>query len=194
MASGGKVCAVDPLDCPHHHAYLSENDCVSQRLEHCSRRLRSIPTSNWSTFIPSASWFPLHSSRTVGTSLGLRYDPMHPELRRAYEAEMTTAISRYDAGDLSVAFAHLERAHILGQSFSITHARTHWWMLKVGLRNRDIVEIAGQIPRILGALLFSRIWVPIGNTGGARVPPFKPMPIPYELQALLDQYGRKANQ
>jgi hypothetical protein len=118
---------------------------------------------------------------------------MHPELRRAYDAEMTTAAGLYDAGDLQLTFSHLERAHILGQSFSIAHVRTHWWMLKVGVRNRDLVEITGQIPRILGALLFSRIWVPIGNTGGARVPPFKPMPIPYELQVVLDKYGRKTN-
>lgn len=117
---------------------------------------------------------------------------MHPKLQRAYNAEMTTAARLYDAGELQLAFAHLERAHILGQSFSIAHARTHWWMLKVGLRNRDVVEIIGQIPRILGALLFSRIWVPIGNTGGARVPPFRSMPIPQELQVLLDQYGHKA--
>lgn len=103
---------------------------------------------------------------------------------------MTAALTRYNAGDLRLAFSHLERAHILGQSFPIEHARAHWWMLKVGWRNRDIVEIIGQIPRILGALLFSRIWVPIGNTGGARVPPFKSMPIPDDLQVLLDKYGR----
>ncbi|MBK8276837.1 MAG: DUF3703 domain-containing protein [Nitrospira sp.] len=119
---------------------------------------------------------------------------MHPELRRAYDTEMMTAARLYNAGDLQLAFSHLERAHILGQSFSIAHARTHWWMLKVGVRNRDIVEITGQIPRILGALFFSRIWVPIGNTGGARVFPFKSMPIPHELQVLLDQYRPKANQ
>jgi hypothetical protein len=118
---------------------------------------------------------------------------MHQKLRQAYNAEMTTAARLYNAGDLQLAFAHLERAHILGQSFSIAHARTHWWMLKVGVRNRDIVEILGQIPRILGALLFSRIWVPIGNTGGARVPPFKPMPIPDELQSILNQYTPNAN-
>ncbi|MBX3329252.1 MAG: DUF3703 domain-containing protein [Nitrospira sp.] len=114
---------------------------------------------------------------------------MHPELRRAYDAEMTAAIGQYEAGDLQLAFSHLERAHILGQLFPIEHARTHWWMLKVGLRRRDVVEIAGQIPRIVGALLFSRIWVPIGNTGGARVPPFKSMPIPEDLQTLLDKHG-----
>ncbi|HWF59800.1 MAG TPA: DUF3703 domain-containing protein [Nitrospira sp.] len=117
---------------------------------------------------------------------------MHPELRRAYDAEMTAAVSRYHDGDLRVAFSHLERAHILGQSFPIEHARSHWWMLKVGWRRRDFVEITGQIPRIVGSLLFSRIWTPSGNTGGAHVPPFKSMPIPADLQTLLDQYGRGA--
>jgi len=115
---------------------------------------------------------------------------MHPELRKAYDAEMTAAVTRYNTGDLQLAFSHLERAHILGQSFPIEHARTHWWMLKVGWKRRDFVEIAGQLPRILGALLFSRMWVPIGNTGGARVPPFQSMPIPEDLQRLLDKYGR----
>lgn len=117
---------------------------------------------------------------------------MHPILREAYYAELTAAVSQYDAGDLPLAFSHLERAHILGQSFPIEHARAHWWMLKVGWKRRDLVEIAGQIPRILGSLLFSRVWVPKGNTGGARVSGFKSMPIPEDLQALLDRYGRDA--
>ncbi|MBS0184690.1 MAG: DUF3703 domain-containing protein [Nitrospira sp.] len=103
---------------------------------------------------------------------------------------MTAAMNHYSIGNFQPAFPHLERAHILGQSFSIEHARTHWWMLKVGWRCRDFVEITGQIPRIVGSLLFSRILVPSGNTGGARVPPFKSMPIPADLQILLDQYGR----
>lgn len=117
---------------------------------------------------------------------------MHPMLRQAYEGEMTTAITRYNAGDLQLAFSHLERAHILGQSFPIEHARAHWWMLKVGWKRRDFVEITCQIPRIVGSFLFSRIWVPKGNTGRARMPGFKPMPIPEDLQALLDKYGRDA--
>jgi hypothetical protein len=50
---------------------------------------------------------------------------MPPILRQAYETEMTMAINRYDAGDLVLAFSHLERAHILGQSFPIQHARAH---------------------------------------------------------------------
>ncbi len=115
---------------------------------------------------------------------------MHPELRRAYDSEMTSAVRQYYAGDLPLAFFHLERVHILGQSFPIEHARSHWWMLKVGWKRGDFVEIFGQLPRILGALLFSRIWVPVGNTGGARVPPFTSMPIPEDLRTLLEKYGR----
>lgn len=117
---------------------------------------------------------------------------MHPELRRAYDAEMAAAVDHYNTGNFPLAFFHLERAHILGQSFPIAHTRAHWWMLKVGWKRRDFVEITGQIPRIVGSLLFSRIWVPKGNTGGARVPGFKSMPIPADLQTLLDKYGRDA--
>ncbi len=117
---------------------------------------------------------------------------MHPILRQAYDAEMTAAMNHYSVGNFQHAFPHLERAHILGQSFPIEHAKSHWWMLKVGWRRRDVLEITGQIPRIVGALLFSRIWIPSGNTGGAHVPPFKSMPIPADLQCLLEKYGRGA--
>ncbi len=115
---------------------------------------------------------------------------MRPQLQQAYETETSAALSQYNADIMDQAFIHLERAHILGQQYPLAHARTHWWMLKVGWRRRDVVEMIGQMPRIVGALLFSRLWVPIGNTGGARVPPFKSMPIPEDLHALLMRYGR----
>ena len=103
---------------------------------------------------------------------------MHADLRQAYDREMETAIKSYHDGSLEKAFSHFERAHILGQSFTFPHARAHWWMLKVGWERRDLTEITGQVVRILGALTFSRIWVPVGNTGGAHVAPFTSMPIP----------------
>ena len=114
---------------------------------------------------------------------------MHPRLRQAYLVEMAAALGHYHAGNLQLAFTHLERAHILGQSFPIAHARAHWWMLKVGWKGRDMVEVRGQIPRIIGALLFSKLWVPLGNPGGARVPPFRSMPIAEDLQQVLNKYG-----
>ena len=59
-------------------------------------------------------------------------------------------------------------------------------MLRLGWSRRDLREVVGQIPRIFAAALFSRVWVPIGNTGGANVPAMRPMPIPPDLQAILD--------
>lgn len=111
---------------------------------------------------------------------------MNSKLKQAFRSEMTTARAAYRAGELEAAFHHLERAHILGQRYVWPHTESHWWMLKVGLRRADAREIVGQLLRILASLLFSRIWVPAGNTGGADVSPLKPMPIPADLQALLD--------
>jgi hypothetical protein len=115
---------------------------------------------------------------------------MHIALRQAYEREMAAAIEQYRGHHLDKAFFHLERAHILGQSFTIPHARAHWEMLKIGWSRWDITEITGQIARILGSLLFTWVWVPVGNTGGAHAPPFTPMPIPEEFQELLKKSGQ----
>jgi Protein of unknown function (DUF3703) len=110
---------------------------------------------------------------------------MHAEQRQAYDREMHAATEYYYGNSMDKVFYHLERAHILGQSFTFAHANAHWWMLKVGWKRRDPTEIRGQVGRIIGALIFSRIWVPLGNTGGAHVHPFRPMPIPEEFRALL---------
>ena len=58
-------------------------------------------------------------------------------------------------------------------------------MLRAGWALRDWHEVFGQLPRILAALLFSRLWVPLGNTGRARVSAFAPMPVDEELRRLL---------
>ena len=79
---------------------------------------------------------------------------MHAELRQAYDREMHAAAEHYSGNNIDKAFYHLERAHILGQSFAFAHANAHWWMLKVGWKRRDPIEISGQVARIIGALLF----------------------------------------
>ena len=89
--------------------------------------------------------------------------------------------------DLRTAFAHLERAHILSQRLMVMHVRTHMAMLRIGWRRRDIRELLGQSTRIVAATVFSRIWVPTGNTGGANVSAFRPMPIPEDLNAVLSE-------
>ena len=62
-------------------------------------------------------------------------------------------------------------------------------MLKLGASGRDWREVLGQLSRIIAAAVFSRIWVPIGNTGRANVSAMKPMPIPDDLRRILTQEG-----
>jgi hypothetical protein len=107
-------------------------------------------------------------------------------LRDAVQREMDSARSARMRGDSALAFNHLERAHILGQRLTLLHVSTHVAMLRLGWSRRDLREVVGQMPRILAAALFSRIWVPIGNTGGANVPAMRPMPIPADLREILD--------
>lgn len=98
------------------------------------------------------------------------------------KAERATADGRGD-----VAFAHLERAHVLAQADTIEHTRVHYRMLKAGIARRDRREIVGQIVRIVGASTKTPFGIyPVGNTGGANVSPFKPMPIPEDLKGVLE--------
>ncbi len=97
-----------------------------------------------------------------------------------------------DAADTPAsAFHHLERAHILSQYSTADHVKVHWAMLRWGMAQRDIREIAGQMLRIVAAATKTAIgWVPVGNTGGANVNPLKPMPLPEDLATLITRYRR----
>jgi hypothetical protein len=112
---------------------------------------------------------------------------MQQKLKEAFCAEMDAAIHLYRKNHLDSACYHLERAHILGQSYVIPHSKSHWWMLKIGFKKRNFKEVLGQVTRIIASILFSKIWVPLGNTGGTNVNPLKPMPIPDDLKRFLDQ-------
>lgn len=107
-------------------------------------------------------------------------------LRLAYASEMENGMRARTRGDLDAAFAHFERAHILGQRFTWLHVRAHLAMLGVGWQRRDTRELVGQLFRIAAAALLTRIWVPEGNTGGANVSAIKPMPLPQDLRSLFD--------
>jgi hypothetical protein len=104
----------------------------------------------------------------------------------AFNREWQLSIAARAAGDLERAFGHLERAHILGQRSTRLHVRSHVGMLGIAWQRSDVREIAGQLTRIVAAALFSRLWVPVGNTGGANVSATRPMPVPPDLQAILD--------
>jgi hypothetical protein len=112
---------------------------------------------------------------------------MRGALRAAYEAELNAASAATARGDAEAAFRHLERAHILSQHHTGQHVRVHWLMLKLGVLGRDRREVLGQLSRIVAAAVFSRIWVPIGNTGRANVSAMKPMPVPDDLRRILTQ-------
>ena len=85
-------------------------------------------------------------------------------------------------------FAHLERAHVLGQASTREHVRVHWRMLRWAWRHRDAREFAGQLLRIVGAATKTFIGlVPAGNTGGANVSAIRPMPLDPELAAIIDR-------
>ena len=111
---------------------------------------------------------------------------MRKEMHIAYEAELGSARAAAAAGDIEAAFHHLERAHVIGQRDTAAHVRSHWLMLRLGVASGHWREVMGQATRIAAAALFSRIWVPAGNTGRANVSAMKPMPMPDDLRALME--------
>ena len=112
-------------------------------------------------------------------------------LRRAFDAELDAARDARNCGDIAAEWAHLERAHILSQPMAGPHLLAHRRMCGAAWRRRDGREIVGQLLRLLLAVpgtLSGRY--PVGNTGGADVSAFKPMPIPDDLTALLEEDPR----
>ncbi len=99
-------------------------------------------------------------------------------IRPYVDAELRAA-----RADAEHEFAHLERAHVLGQASTREHVRVHWRMLLLGLA-------ASRCARVRSARCFassarprrrSSAWCPAGNTGGANVSPVRPMPLDPEL-------------
>ena len=59
-------------------------------------------------------------------------------------------------------------------------------MFKLGLRMHSIREVWGQFLRIIGASTKTPLGIyPKGNTGGANVWFFRPMPIAEDLQQII---------
>jgi len=113
-------------------------------------------------------------------------------LATAISQELESADSLVESGDLHLAFYHLERAHVLGQASTYQHTRIHWRMFKLAVRQRSPREIWGQIVRIVGASTKTPFGIyPTGNTGGANVWFFKSMPVPADLQRIIDGGGNR---
>lgn len=113
------------------------------------------------------------------------------DLKPYIDDEIRQASELSDAGHDAEAFSHLERAHVLGQAMTREHTRVHWLMFKSAIRQRNAREIWGQFIRIIGAATKTPFGIyPTGNTGGANVWFFKPMPVAEDLKAILDRAGK----
>lgn len=111
---------------------------------------------------------------------------MKAALRDAFETEMDSARRLFTHGETRQSFHHLERAHILGQRYFRPHLITHWWMFRVGIREKNPAEIRGQIARMVAVLPgYISGWIPVGNSGGSDVFALKKLPIPDEFAELL---------
>lgn len=114
-------------------------------------------------------------------------------IRAVWRHELDEARTARRAQQPESEWAHLERAHIFSQPLALLHTRTHAHMLGHALRQRDRHELVGQLFRLLVAApgSISRRY-PLGNTGGADVSAFDPMPIPADLAMLLQQPSRES--
>ncbi len=114
------------------------------------------------------------------------YWKMPATLKVHYADELQKYRKQLMNRSLIVAWRHLERAHILGQAWPIEHTYVHWEMFKFGIHIKSTREILGQLPRLLVGGVKSFVGViPVGNTGGADVPPLMPMEIPDDLKQLM---------
>lgn len=110
----------------------------------------------------------------------------------AVNAELELARCSREQGDISTEFHHLENAHVLGQRSTWLHVKVHLLMMLWGFRNHSIKEVLGQIFRTVGAATKTAIGlIPDGNTGGANISPFKPLPLSPEHAAVISQAQRK---
>lgn len=111
-------------------------------------------------------------------------------LKPFFRAELVlyqTAMRRYD---LTQAWRHLEKAHVIGQAYPYEHSLIHWKMLLFGCKIKSLREVIGQIPRLLVGGVKSFVGtIPIGNTGGANVPPMRSMPIEQEIMDIFQRAG-----
>lgn len=111
---------------------------------------------------------------------------MPNSLVQFYQKELMDARNEFKLEHYQQSWRHLERAHILGQPYPYSHSLVHWKMLIFGFKTKNLKEIIGQIPRLLIGGIKSFVGqIPVGNTGGANVPPLRPMEIPEDLMQII---------
>ena len=112
---------------------------------------------------------------------------MPNDLKLFFRKELKIASNYFSLNDFRSSWHHLERAHIIGQPYPYHHTLVHWRMLLFGIKIKDFKEIIGQIPRLLVGGVKSFVGeIPVGNTGGANVPPLKSMEIPNDMKRIIE--------
>lgn len=118
------------------------------------------------------------------------YTSLPKGLQPFYQAELEKYRIEFSNGNLKSAWNHLERAHIIGQKYPFAHTFVHWKMLLFGFKIKNRKEVIGQIPRLIFGGVKSFVGkIPVGNPGGANVPPLKSFPIDEELKAIFNKAG-----
>ncbi|WP_417599818.1 DUF3703 domain-containing protein [Owenweeksia hongkongensis] len=117
----------------------------------------------------------------------VRFKIQSPKALKPYlQKELLEYRQHLDNANYTAAWQHLERAHVLGQAFAWPHTYVHFKMLQFGIHIKNTKEVIGQIPRLLVGGVKSFVGeIPLGNTGGANVPPLKPLPIEPEIEAIF---------
>ena len=114
------------------------------------------------------------------------------KLKPFFLAELKEYKSEMQKDNLQKAWQHLEKAHLIGQAYPYEHSYVHWKMLLFGIHIKNGKEILGQIPRLIFGGVKSFVGtIPVGNTGGANVPPLRPLPISEEIQVIFEKAGVK---
>ncbi len=112
---------------------------------------------------------------------------MKPRQRLEFDREIALGRELLARGDPEGACRHLERAHVIGQNFVGAHTKAHWLMFKLELRRRRFSAVCGQAARLVLGIIGSAIGVvPIGNTGGTDISMFERLPIPPDLEEIID--------
>ncbi|MDP3393330.1 DUF3703 domain-containing protein [Sediminibacterium sp.] len=120
------------------------------------------------------------------------YTKMPKALQPFYQEELTKAVVAFKKGHYMISWRHLERAHILAQPYPCQHTTVHWRMFLFGIKVKNWKEVMGQIPRLLVGGIKSFVGnIPVGNTGGANVPPLLPMEIAKDLAEIINNTKTK---
>ena len=115
---------------------------------------------------------------------------MPATLRPYFDKELRDYYAALQENKLQQAWRHLEKAHVIGQAYPFQHSYVHWKMLQFGIKIKSLKEVTGQIPRLLIGGVKSFVGkIPVGNTGGANIPPLKSLTIDREIVEIFQKAG-----